>query len=295
VAAKQPPLSEKQLVDRLRPRFEQDGGNGPAGCVVPQVRDAAGFDAQRTIDALGFHFWPSRGLLIDGFECKSSRSDWQRELAAPEKAESFCRVVDRFWIVAGRSDLVLEAELPPKWGLLVPRGDGLTQVRPAEILHPDETPTARNRRQARALPPGFNRSFLVAIIRQAYKVSRVTPEEIAQARRQGIEEGREQRTNASRNYHDLFQQLDTTVREFEQGLGYPIKGYSWPEHFEPKQVGAALRAILEGEHETTALRNRLNAIARDAQKLAEDAQRKVAALDAVEPAQARLLSTERVA
>lgn len=282
-ATKTPALSEQELVARLRPRFEQDGGNGPAGCVVPQVRDAAGFDAKRTIDALGFHFWPSRGLLIDGFECKSSRSDWQRELANPEKAESFCRVVDRFWIVAGRSDLVLEAELPPKWGLLVPRGDGLAQVKPAELLHPDESPANRSRRQARSLPPGFNRSFLVAIIRQAYKVTRVTPAEIDAARRKGFEEGAEHRRSMGQSYDEMYHELHATVQEFEQALGYPIKGFrGWPRDIEPKQIGAALRTILEGDHNATALRNRLSAMGDNARRLAEEIDRQVTALDGLD-------------
>ena len=46
-----------------------------------------------------------RGMLVDAYECKSSRSDWQAELRDPSKADRFCQLVDRFWIVAGRSGL----------------------------------------------------------------------------------------------------------------------------------------------------------------------------------------------
>jgi hypothetical protein len=130
-------MTEREMVDRLRARYEGESGNGPAGALIPGVRDAAGFDAKRTIDALGFHFWPSRGLLIDAYECKSSRSDWLREVETPAKADRFCALADRFYVVAGRADIVKVDEVPPDWGLLVPHGDKLKEVKPAAVLHAD--------------------------------------------------------------------------------------------------------------------------------------------------------------
>lgn len=284
---KPPALSEKQLVDRLRPRYEGDSGNGPGGCVVAQVRDAAGFDAGRTIDALGFHFWPSRGLLIDAFECKSSRSDWQRELAAPDKAERFCQLADRFYVVAGRADIVKVDEVPPDWGLLVPSGEKLCEVKPAVVLHAN-TPAieewagrmADGRRAAgpRPLLPGFDRSFLIAIIRQAYKITRITPQEIQEAERKGFEAGEQHKRNLSANYHELYEELHRTVREFEQGLGCSIKGFSY-SGADAKTVGAALRAIVEGDHQAAGLRNRLANIGAQAQRLADEVAQQVAAID----------------
>lgn len=299
--SKPTPLAEKELVDRLRPRFEGESGNGPAGCLIPQVRDAAGFDAKRTIDALGIHYWPSRGLMIDAFECKSSRADWQRELADPAKADRFCSLADRFWIVAGRADLVLEDELPPDWGLLVPRGDTLTQVRPAVVLHADSpaidewvaSAGERGRpRGARPLPPGFDRSFLIAIIRQAYRVTSATPEAIDHAYARGCAEGEARQKSSRRDWEAMYWELQNDVREFEQALGYPIKGHSWPTKLTPRQVGAVLRAILHGEQETKGLRNRLSAIARDAGRLAVDAQERLAAVDAMETIKGQMELTD---
>lgn len=286
--AKPPALPEKQLVDRLRPRYEGDSGNGPGGCVVAQVRDAAGFDAGRTIDALGFHFWPSRGLLIDAFECKSSRSDWQRELAAPDKAERFCQLADRFYVVAGRSDIVKVDEVPPDWGLLVPSGEKLREVKPAVILHTN-TPAieewaacmADGRRAAgpRPMPPGFDRSFLVAIIRQAYKITRVTPQELQEAERKGFEAGEQHQKRMSESFRDTYDELYAVVRKFEEGLGCPIRGFSYGGERDPKVVGAALRTILQGEHQTQGLRNRLANIGEQAQRLADEVAQQVAAID----------------
>lgn len=294
-AKKEPPLSEKQLVDRLRPRYETDSGNGPGGCVIAQVRNQAGFDASRTIDALGLHFWPSRGLLIDAFECKSSRSDWTRELENPAKADAFCRLADRFYIVAGRADLVKVDEVPPDWGLLVPHGDKLREVKPAAVLHADSPATTewarsgsggRRSRGLRPLPPGFDRSFLVAIVRQAYKLGRVEPAELRQARNEGYSVGLERGEREAGLELARLRERDQAYREFEQALGYPISGRSvWTANGKLERsaadVGGALRAILEGEADLTGLRNRLNAAAESAQRLADDARRRVEALDAM--------------
>lgn len=281
------PLTEQQLVERLKLRYEGDSGNGPGGCVVPQVRNQAGFDASRTIDALGFHFWPSRGLLIDAFECKSSRSDWTRELENPAKADTFCRLADRFYIVAGRSDLVKVEEVPPDWGLLVPSGEKLREVKPATVLHTDSPAieewaaqtTSRRARGSRPLPPGFDRSFLIAIIRQAYKVTKVTPEEIATARAQGRAEGEESRQRSNDAYKPMYDELIARVREFENALGYPISGVQWGSRLSPADVGKAVRAVLAGEQEVEGLRNRMNAIVRSADEIAQKAKVNVEALD----------------
>ncbi|HYJ21079.1 MAG TPA: hypothetical protein VEW07_03530, partial [Solirubrobacterales bacterium] len=77
----------------------KDAGNGPTAVIAPGVRSAAGFDARRTIDAVSLNLWPSRGMLLDGYEIKVSRSDWLRELKNPAKAEEFAGLVDRLWLV----------------------------------------------------------------------------------------------------------------------------------------------------------------------------------------------------
>lgn len=53
-----------------------------------EVRDSTGFAARKNnyADAIAMNTWPSLGFAIHGYEFKTSRSDWQRELANPEKA-----------------------------------------------------------------------------------------------------------------------------------------------------------------------------------------------------------------
>jgi hypothetical protein len=92
------------MLARLRVKYGESGANGSAHAFVPHVRSGAA--SRRTIDAYMMSLWPSRGLTLTAFECKSSRSDWHRELQMPEKAEEFCALADYFYLVVGDKDIV---------------------------------------------------------------------------------------------------------------------------------------------------------------------------------------------
>jgi len=109
--------TEASVLALLRKRHAAKNGNGPEWADVEKVRDAPGFDAMRTADAMALGLWKSGGHELHGFEVKVSRSDWRRELADPAKAEGWCEIVDRWWIVAPRG-VVPRDELPATGGLL---------------------------------------------------------------------------------------------------------------------------------------------------------------------------------
>lgn len=88
-----------------------------------EVRNAAGFDANRAIDAQAINTWPSRGMEIVAIEIKVSRGDLARELAAPQKIEEGAAYADRIAIAAPKG-LIKPAELPKGWGLIEVNGDG---------------------------------------------------------------------------------------------------------------------------------------------------------------------------
>lgn len=267
------PKSEGELFNLLERKLCTENGNGVSGALIAQVRDAAGFDAKRSLDAVYMGFWPSRGLLIEGFEMKSSRSDWLRELGNPAKAEDFIPRLDKFWIVAGRGDIVKEAELPPGWGLLVPRGAGLTQIRAAEALR-DLTPEGTGRKKKRPLPPEFDRGMLVSMLRNASHRAKTTPEEISAAEQRGFDRGIDYAENDKRNAKLLYDALLTKVREFEQGLGTSITGLGYPRS-DPATVGAKLKAVLEGEAELNTMEGRYRRIAADMASLLARAEGKL--------------------
>ena len=122
---------------------------------------------RRTLDAVAVSLWPSKGLRIDGFEVKCSRADWRRELRAPEKAGEFLPMIDRMWVVAADRAIVPVAELPDRWGLMVPHGAGLTVVREAFDLH--GIVSHGYAANAHALPPGFSRGFLASLLREVQR------------------------------------------------------------------------------------------------------------------------------
>jgi hypothetical protein len=113
-------LSEKDLLERLAARHQP-----PAWAFLRHVADGTGVNKLRTADAMAMSLWPSRGLELHGFEVKSYRSDWLRELKAPAKADELASRCHRWWIVAPGTDVVRLEEVPRTWGLLVADGQGL--------------------------------------------------------------------------------------------------------------------------------------------------------------------------
>jgi hypothetical protein len=107
-----------------------------------EVRNGTGFErAPRTADAVAMGLWPmTTGLEVHGFELKVSRGDWLRELKQPEKSEELARFCDRWWMVVGDAAIAKPTELPPGWGLLVPRNGRLHAARSAPKLEGREQP-----------------------------------------------------------------------------------------------------------------------------------------------------------
>lgn len=99
-----------------------------------EVPDAVGLDQHRRIDAVAFGLWKSVGRRIEGFECKSSRSDWLRELKQVDKADPFIAVCDFFWLVTSDSSIAKIEEVPACWGWLSATKSGLRVQRPASRL-----------------------------------------------------------------------------------------------------------------------------------------------------------------
>ena len=64
--------------------------------------------------------WPSSGLELIGFELKTSRSDWLRELKQDQKAEPIKQFCDRWYVVVNDDYGVLRHhdEVPKDWGVM---------------------------------------------------------------------------------------------------------------------------------------------------------------------------------
>ncbi len=151
-------LTEAIVAGLLRGYLERTG-NGGSGeyAYLTQVRNGAGFNSNRTFDAVSVDLFPSRGLGITVYEIKVSRADWLSELSKPDKAEDAAKVADRFVIVAPPG-IVQGAELPPSWGLLQVYGEG-TDEKPWKIRSKSAGEWLRKER------PPVDRGFLVGLLR----------------------------------------------------------------------------------------------------------------------------------
>lgn len=169
--------TEADILRLLERRFTTNRGNGPGYVFAPHVKDAAGWDACRTADLVVMELWPSMGLHLHGFEIKTTRSDWLRELREPQKSQPFLAILDTWSIVAPKGT-VLRSELDERFGLLEAQENRLRQIRaptPLRKLTSDMAHLSRStlaallrsstvwaqRRQTCELPPDGNRANLV--------------------------------------------------------------------------------------------------------------------------------------
>lgn len=123
---------------------------GPEWALFFEVANGTGAHTRRYADAVAMNLFPSRGLEIHGFEFKTSRADWLREIKNPSKAEAIFKYCDRWWIVAW-PDTIREGELPPTWGHIEFKNGKLRQVTAAPRLEPEP----------------LSRSFVAAMMRRA--------------------------------------------------------------------------------------------------------------------------------
>ncbi len=214
-------LSEGALIQRIFDRFPRT-----EWATFSQIRNAAGFSASRTLDAVAINTWPSRGLEVHGFECKSSRGDWLREKDDPAKAEAFLPFCDRWWLVVGREDIVQPGELPPTWGLLAPRGKGLV----AKVEAP----------KLEAKP--LDRHLLAVILRRAAEPE--TTDEQKQAIQAAFDQGHEAGQKSAKLHggfdEERVKRLEKTIADFEKASGLALDSWS------AGRMGAAVDFVMRG-------------------------------------------------
>jgi len=105
-------LTEQKIFELLKRRWPW-----PAYVMLPQVGNSTGFACRRYADAVVVSTYPSRGIYAIGVEIKTSRSDWRKELAEPEKAEAVLKYC-LYWYVVAPKGLLNPAEIPEQWGLI---------------------------------------------------------------------------------------------------------------------------------------------------------------------------------
>jgi len=249
--------TEESMLALLEKRYRGEvRGNGPAWAFVPKVRNAAGFNATRTIDALAMSLWPSRGLEIHGHEVKVSRTDWLRELKDPAKAEVFARLVDRWWLVVSDASILQEGELPPTWGLMVATARGLVvKVQAPELPATDA--------------PWMPRSFLAALLRSATRTHEVTPAEVEAAVSSAREAWDAQHGENIDRWRERRDSLRERIRSFEEASGLSLASWLGGDG-EAQRVGAAVRLVLDGDAKVEQYERRIRNLADQAERFAQE-------------------------
>lgn len=221
--------STPTLKEALRKRHDPQ-----AYALMFEVADGTGAAQRRWADAVAMGLWPSRGLNIEGYELKASRTDWLKELKTPEKAEAICQYCDYWWLAVTDPKIVKDGELPANWGLLALNKKGvLVTVKPAPKLTP--------------LP--LTREFLAAMLRSAAKPA-VKDDQMAMLRAR--EEGRVAEAERSQRVIDKLnqkiQELDSAIVDFQRTSGITIKS-PWSYGRPAAQVGQTVRDVLDGKHD----------------------------------------------
>jgi hypothetical protein len=198
----------------------------PAWALLEQVSNGTGYSGRRYADAMALSLWPSRGIHLHGFEVKTYRNDWLRELKNPAKADEIVPYCDFWWVVTGSGDVVKDGELPPEWGLMVLDGRGLVQHQ------------AASKRTALALDV----PMLAAILRRATEA--MVPRSgvqaaIDEAREKGEEIGRLLAPETDTNLRSRVHELEVKIADFENAAGIKLPTYGVGNH------GRAFKIALE--------------------------------------------------
>lgn len=212
----------------------------PEFAYFDEVPNGTGGNAARTADGVAMGLWPSRGMEIVGFEIKASRSDWLREKKDPSKAETIQRFCDRWFLVVGDADIVKDGELPPTWGLLVPRAKGLSIKVEAPKLE--------------AQPVG--RGFLAAILRRAQgacpgdEALRLARDQATRDADERNETYLEMRMKQAKEIFDRdiaeYKVIAERVRAFQEASGVDIASWRRPQSVSAIRLGQAVKLVLDG-------------------------------------------------
>lgn len=200
-------MTEGELLLLLRERY-----SAPEYALIAGVRNQTGFSSGRlrVADAVAMSLYPSRGLYFHGFEIKSNRGDWLKELRDPEKANSIGRLCNYWWVVA-EADVVKKEELPGKWGWLKPVKGNLQIVKHAHLCSLVDKPDI---------------TFIAALLRAATS-QLIDTTQIDGAYRRGMEEERKRQETRDKalidRLEDKIKGLERDIQTFERASGISIR------------------------------------------------------------------------
>ena len=223
------------LIDLVRKQHD-----GPAWIVVEELGNSTGSNVSRHADAVAIGLWPSRGYEIHGYELKISRSDVQKELSDPSKADAVGKFCDYWWLVVGDLKIIDGLVIPDAWGILYPKNKVLRVHRKAP-KRADVTPV--------------HRGFVAAIVRRVcegwvpkHEHNALKTNALEQAK---AELERDRRYSRENNEHEL-QLMQAAIKRFEDHTGVSISpryGDAGELHalnnWELDRIGPAVKVVMQ--------------------------------------------------
>ena len=138
-----------KLLEALRNQWPH-----PNCAFIAEFRGGTGYERESRADAIAMHLWPSKGLELIGFELKTSRTDWLKELKQSDKCEPIKQFCDRWYLVVDNQIIVREydGEVPEDWGYMYMSYTGKIEIK-------KEAPKLK--------PKAIDRLFLASLMRIA--------------------------------------------------------------------------------------------------------------------------------
>jgi hypothetical protein len=241
----------EQVLDALARSYSTE-----AGYVF--IRETTLGTSGRRADAVALQIYQSRGIALHGFEVKTHRRDWLRELKQAAKADELFRRCS-YWSIVAPAGVAAEHEVPEAWGLFQIEADKsrFTTVRRPSKLEPDPLDL-----------------YTVALILRRAMSALKAPYDLAhlEEKRAEYERGlRDGRTGADpeKYQREDHQRLTRAVLEFEGATGVNIRDASWKEHG-GRRLGQTVRFLLTHPQQVEAARTHLRSVARQLDRAAED-------------------------
>lgn len=177
--------------------------------------EVAGKNGRRA-DGVAVNTFPSRNFKIVGFEIKASRSDWLSEKREGAKADYFVQIVDEWYVVAARTGIVKEEELPDGWGLL--------ELKPnSERLYKEVESQLTDHQQGEP-----DRHFWATFLRKEdVETDGFSEADLAAARQRGYEQAKEE-VNLEERTEVEMERLQEKAEKFDElrDLGLPVSRFA---------------------------------------------------------------------
>ncbi len=203
--------------------------------VLSQVRNGTGYARNvRTADMLAISTWPSRGLYAEGIEVKVSRSDLQRELENPAKADDIARFCKYWWLAAPKG-LADTLTIPDNWGLIEVDASRKEEGGVLKL----KTSIAK---KANVLDPQPMDTLFVCAVLRSFADTHVLKSAVQKQIDDAVKKGVEQRIH---DRGSRLSELEAAITAFKEKSGIDLMGDYGHISWQVPEIANAVKLILD--------------------------------------------------